>query len=123
MGDNSRVYNSVWQLRGDAWCRLEEASDRLTKPTTSGELKDEYVTMCRDLDQPVVACSLSSSLFALCSTKSGTKSRSGLPSYRACTSRTTDDTVDSEIVGYRCVRRTTSASMIVCSLNSITPEV
>jgi arginine decarboxylase len=28
---------------------LEEASDRLTKPTTSGELKDEYVTICRDL--------------------------------------------------------------------------
>ncbi len=49
MSDNSRAYNSVWQLRGDAWCRLEEASDRLTKPTTSGELKEEYVTICRDL--------------------------------------------------------------------------
>ncbi len=49
MSDNSRAYNSVWQLRGDAWRRLEEASDRLTKPTTSGELKDEYVTICRDL--------------------------------------------------------------------------
>jgi arginine decarboxylase len=36
-------------LRGDAWCRLEEASDRLTKPTISGELREEYVTICRDL--------------------------------------------------------------------------
>jgi MFS family permease len=24
MAENSRAYNSVWQLRGDAWCRLEE---------------------------------------------------------------------------------------------------
>ena len=49
MSDNSRAYNSVWQLRGDAWCRLEEASDRLTRPTTGAELKDEYATVCRDL--------------------------------------------------------------------------
>ena len=35
MSDNSRAYNSVWQLRGDAWCRLEEAADRLTRPTTT----------------------------------------------------------------------------------------
>ena len=42
VSDNSRAYNSVWQLRTDAWCRLEEASDRLTKPTTNGELKEEY---------------------------------------------------------------------------------
>ena len=49
MSDNSRAYNSVWQLRGDSWCRLEEASDRLTKPAASGELKEEYVAICRDL--------------------------------------------------------------------------
>lgn len=49
MTDNSRAYNSVWQLRGDAWCRLEEAADRLTKPTTSGELREEYVAICKDL--------------------------------------------------------------------------
>src|SRR6476469_530701 len=49
VSDNSRAYNSVWQLRTDAWCRLEEASERLTKPTTNGELKEEYVTICRDL--------------------------------------------------------------------------
>jgi arginine/lysine/ornithine decarboxylase len=49
MSDNSHAYNSVWQLRSDAWCRLEEASDRLTRSTTTGELKEEYVNVCRDL--------------------------------------------------------------------------
>jgi arginine decarboxylase len=49
MADNSRAYNSVWQLRGDAWCRLEEAADRLTRTTTTGELKDQYTLICRDL--------------------------------------------------------------------------
>jgi arginine decarboxylase len=39
MADNSHAYNSVWQLRSDAWCRLEEAGDRLTRTTTTGELK------------------------------------------------------------------------------------
>lgn len=47
--DNSRAYNSVWQFRGDAWCRLEEAADRLTRPSTTGGLKDEYVAICHDL--------------------------------------------------------------------------
>jgi arginine decarboxylase len=49
MADNSRAYNSVWQLRGDAWCRLEEAADRLTRTTTVGDLKDKYVGICREL--------------------------------------------------------------------------
>ena len=49
MSDNSRAYNSVWQLRGDSWCRLEEASDKLAKPTTSGDRKDEYTAICADL--------------------------------------------------------------------------
>ena len=49
MSDNSRAYNSVWQLRGDSWCRLEEASDKLAKPTTNGERKDEYAAICADL--------------------------------------------------------------------------
>ncbi len=49
MSDNSRAYNSVWQLRGDAWCRLEEAADRLTRPTTDGALKERYVAICQDL--------------------------------------------------------------------------
>lgn len=46
--DNSRAYNSVWQLRSDAWCRLEEAADRLNRATTTGALKDEYIAICRD---------------------------------------------------------------------------
>jgi arginine decarboxylase len=28
---------------------LEEAADRLTRPTTNGELKETYVAICRDL--------------------------------------------------------------------------
>jgi arginine decarboxylase len=39
----------VWQLRGDSWCRLEEASDKLSRPTSSGDVKDEYIASCRDL--------------------------------------------------------------------------
>jgi len=49
MADNSHAYNSVWQLRGDAWCRLEEAGDRLTRTTTTGELKEQYTQICREL--------------------------------------------------------------------------
>jgi arginine decarboxylase len=49
MVDNSRAYNSVWQLRGDSWCRLEEAADRLTRTTTVGDLKDQYIQICREL--------------------------------------------------------------------------
>ncbi|WP_155927762.1 aminotransferase class I/II-fold pyridoxal phosphate-dependent enzyme [Mycolicibacterium sp. CBMA 234] len=49
MVDNSRAYNSVWQLRGDAWCRLEEAADRLTRTTTVGDLKDRYIGICTEL--------------------------------------------------------------------------
>jgi arginine decarboxylase len=49
MVDNSHAYNSVWQLRGDAWCRLEEAADRLTRTTTTGDLKEQYVGICREL--------------------------------------------------------------------------
>ncbi|HUO38504.1 MAG TPA: ornithine decarboxylase, partial [Mycobacterium sp.] len=49
MAEISRAYNSVWQLRGDAWCRLEEASDRLTRTTTTGKLKERYAALCNDL--------------------------------------------------------------------------
>ena len=49
MADNSHAYNSVWQLRGDAWCRLEEAADRLTRTTTTGELKEQYAAICHEL--------------------------------------------------------------------------
>jgi arginine decarboxylase len=49
MADNARAYNSVWQLRGDSWCRLEEAADRLTRPSCTGKLKEQYVAVCREL--------------------------------------------------------------------------
>ena len=49
MADNPRAYNSVWQLRGDSWCRLEEAADRLTRPLCTGKLKEQYVAVCSDL--------------------------------------------------------------------------
>jgi arginine decarboxylase len=48
MADTSHAYNTVWQLRADAWCRLEEAADRLSRPTTP-ELKDRYVGIVGDL--------------------------------------------------------------------------
>ena len=50
MSQNSQhAYNSVWQFRGDAWCRLDETADRLTRTTTTGDLKDEYVGICLEL--------------------------------------------------------------------------
>jgi arginine decarboxylase len=33
---NPRAYNSVWQFRADAWCRLEEASERLSNAAAKG---------------------------------------------------------------------------------------
>ncbi|TDH55924.1 ornithine decarboxylase [Mycobacterium eburneum] len=33
---NPRAYNSVWQFRADAWCRLEEASERLANAAGHG---------------------------------------------------------------------------------------
>jgi arginine decarboxylase len=49
MVENSRAYNSLWQVRGDAWCRLEEAADSLTRPTTTGALKEKYIGFCNEL--------------------------------------------------------------------------
>jgi arginine decarboxylase len=49
MAEHQRAYNSLWQVRGDSWCRLDEAADRLARPTTTGALKDKYAGICRDL--------------------------------------------------------------------------
>jgi arginine decarboxylase len=49
MNHDSRAYNSVWQMRGDAWCRLEEAADRLTRPTTTGVRREQYTAACAEL--------------------------------------------------------------------------
>ena len=49
MVDTSHAYNSVWQLRADAWCRLEEAAERLSWPTTSGRGKEQCAAVVGDL--------------------------------------------------------------------------
>lgn len=49
MTEHLRAYNSLWQVRSDSWCRLEEAADRLTRPTTTGTLKDKWAGVCQEL--------------------------------------------------------------------------
>ncbi|MEE9244170.1 MAG: ornithine decarboxylase, partial [Mycobacterium sp.] len=49
MTDRSRAYNSVWQLRADAWCRLEDAADQLTSATAAGKPTDRHHAICEDL--------------------------------------------------------------------------
>ncbi|KAA0021165.1 aminotransferase class I/II-fold pyridoxal phosphate-dependent enzyme [Antrihabitans cavernicola] len=38
---NSHAYNSLWQFRGDAWSRLEEASERLSRSANAGKPVDK----------------------------------------------------------------------------------
>ncbi|MGB9225777.1 aminotransferase class I/II-fold pyridoxal phosphate-dependent enzyme [Mycobacterium sp.] len=49
MTEHLRTYNSLWQVRSDSWCRLEEAADRLTRPTTTGALKEKFVSTCQEI--------------------------------------------------------------------------
>ncbi|HWF70207.1 MAG TPA: ornithine decarboxylase, partial [Mycobacterium sp.] len=49
MTEHLRAYNSLWQVRSDSWCRLEEAADRLTRPDTEGALKEKCVAACQEL--------------------------------------------------------------------------
>lgn len=49
MTEHLRAYNSLWQVRGDSWCRLEEASDRLTRPATTGASKEKWAGACAEL--------------------------------------------------------------------------
>jgi len=49
MTEHLRAYNSLWQVRSDSWCRLEEAADRLTRPTTTGALKEKWAKACQEL--------------------------------------------------------------------------
>ncbi|MDT5304535.1 MAG: hypothetical protein QOE48_198, partial [Mycobacterium sp.] len=49
MTEHLRAYNSLWQVRSDSWCRLEEAADRLTRPDTAGALKEKCLAACQDL--------------------------------------------------------------------------
>lgn len=43
------AYNSVWQLRADAWCRLEDAADQLTREAAAGKPTDRHHGICEDL--------------------------------------------------------------------------
>ena len=36
-GTGVRAYNSVWQFRADAWCRLEELAERLSRALATGK--------------------------------------------------------------------------------------
>ncbi|MFZ0715020.1 MAG: ornithine decarboxylase, partial [Mycobacterium sp.] len=49
MTEHLRAYNSLWQVRSDSWCRLEEAADRLTRPDTAGVLKEKCIASCQEL--------------------------------------------------------------------------
>ena len=49
MTEHLRAYNSLWQIRSDSWCRLEESADRLTRPDTAGALKEKCVAACQEL--------------------------------------------------------------------------
>jgi len=49
MTEHLHAYNSLWQVRSDSWCRLEEAADRLTRPTTAGALREKCVSACQEL--------------------------------------------------------------------------
>ena len=49
MTEHLRAYNSLWQVRSDSWCRLEEAADRLTRPTTAGAFKEKWAGVCQEL--------------------------------------------------------------------------
>ena len=46
---NSRAYNSVWQFRADAWCRLEEAAERLSRAATQGRPTEALADSVRAL--------------------------------------------------------------------------
>ncbi len=37
--ETSHAYNTVWQLRSDAWCRLDDAADRLSRATNATQVE------------------------------------------------------------------------------------
>nr|MCW1959190.1 beta-eliminating lyase-related protein [Mycobacterium sp.] len=49
MATAARVYNSVWQLRADTWCRLEDAAGQLARLATLGRPIDDHQQTCRAL--------------------------------------------------------------------------
>ncbi len=49
MAERLNAYTSVWQLRSDAWCRLEEAADQLRLPGATAAATEHYLHTCTDL--------------------------------------------------------------------------
>ncbi len=49
MAAAARVYNSVWQLRADTWCRLEDAAGQLARLAMVGRPTDEHQQTCQAL--------------------------------------------------------------------------
>ncbi|MFN8044041.1 MAG: ornithine decarboxylase, partial [Mycobacterium sp.] len=45
----AKSYNSVWQLRADTWCRLEDAAGQLTRLAAAGRPADEHQSVCAEL--------------------------------------------------------------------------
>lgn len=46
---SAKSYNSVWQLRADTWCRLEDAAGQLTRLAAAGRPADEHQAVCGEL--------------------------------------------------------------------------
>lgn len=49
METRAHVYNSVWQMRADTWCRLEEAAARLARLAATDKPTDAARALCADL--------------------------------------------------------------------------
>ncbi len=46
---SSHVYNSVAQMRADAWCRLEDAAGQLVRLAAAGKPTDSHQGICADV--------------------------------------------------------------------------
>jgi hypothetical protein len=46
---SSHVYNSVAQMRADAWCRLEDAAGQLVRLAATGKPTDSHQGICADV--------------------------------------------------------------------------
>ena len=49
MESRYHAYNSVWQMRADAWCRLEDAAGQLARLAASGKPTDARQATCADV--------------------------------------------------------------------------
>jgi len=45
----AHAYNSVWQLRADTWCRLEDAAGQLARLAAAGRPTEKYEAICAEL--------------------------------------------------------------------------